>query len=71
MVCNIVEVMIVSSSIVRVPAIFKPIPERLLVVLLENKQKSKSGGVDIPWILPILTMVYRCFKIYYSFLESF
>ena len=33
-----------------------------MYVLLEDKQKSKSGGVDRPWILPILAVVYIGFQ---------
>ena len=33
-------------------------------VLLEDKQNGKSGGVDRPWILPTLAMVYKCFDIF-------
>ena len=30
---------------------------RFILVLVEDKQKSKSGGVDIQWILPVLDHV--------------
>ena len=33
----------------------KHLSKRLLAVFLEDKQNSKSGGVDIPWILFIFS----------------
>ena len=53
------------------PLVFKPLPERLLVGLLEDKQKSWSGGVIYHGFYPFLAMIYRCFQIHYIFFGVF
>ena len=55
MACNIVEVIIVSLKICESLLFSNLFHKTTLSVLLEDKQKSKSGGVDIPWILPTFT----------------
>ena len=53
--CNIVEVMILSFKSCE-SLLFSNLFQRdCLLVLLEDKQKGKSGGVDRPWILPIFS----------------
>ena len=50
--CNIAEVMILSFKSCE-SLLFSNLFQRdCLFVLLEDKQKGKSGGVDRPWILP-------------------
>ena len=50
--------------------LFSNLFHRFILVLLDDKQKDKSGGVNIPWILPHLDMVYSFFRFYYICLES-
>ena len=50
--CTIVEVMILSFKSCE-SLLFSNLFQRdYLFVLLEDKQKGKSGGIDRPWILP-------------------
>ena len=49
--CNIIEVMILSFKSCK-SLLFSNLFQRdCPFVLLEDKQKGKSGGVDRPWIL--------------------
>ena len=50
--CNIVEVMILSFKSCESLLFSNPFQRNCPFVLLEDKQKGKSGGVDRPWILP-------------------
>ena len=49
--CNIVEVMILSFKSCESLLFSNLFQKDYLFVLLEDKQKGKSGGVDRPWIL--------------------
>ena len=50
--CNIVEVMILSFKSCESLLFSNFFQRDCPFVLLEDKQKGKYGGVDIPWILP-------------------
>ena len=50
--CNIVEVMILSLKLCESLLFSNFFQRDCMYVLLEDKQKGKSGGVDRPWILP-------------------
>ena len=50
--CNIVEVMILTFKLCESMMFSNLFHKTALCVLLEDKQKGKSGGVDRPWILP-------------------
>ena len=49
-VCEILEVMISMFYIYKSLLLSNLFQRECLFVLLEDKQKGKSGGVDIPWI---------------------
>ena len=51
-VCNIVEVIILSFKSCESLLFSNLFQKDCSPVFLEDKQKSKFGGVDIPWILP-------------------
>ena len=48
--CNIVEVMILSLKLCGSLLFSNLFLRDCMLVLLEDKQKGKSGGVDRPWI---------------------
>ena len=50
MACNIAEVKVVILKLCE-SVLFSNLFHRFILVLLEDEQKVKSGGVDIPWIL--------------------
>ena len=52
---EIVKVMIFMFDIYKSPLFSNLFQRDCLFVLLEDKQKGKSGGVDILWIWPIFT----------------
>ena len=53
--CNIPEVMILSFKFCESLLFTNLFHIDCPFVLLEDKQKGKSGGVDRPWILPTMS----------------
>ena len=54
MACNIAELKVASSKLCE-SLLFSNFFHRFILVLLEDKQKGKLVGVDIPWILHVFS----------------
>ena len=61
--CNIVEVMLLSFKSCESLLFSNHFQRDRMFVLLEDKQKGKSGELIYHEFHPLPSMVYKCFKI--------